>query len=70
MKKQQQERSDRYRFWRNVGIITGSGLIGGVIGFLQACSDPKSPLNSNPSLVKKYSFWAQYFCFLSCLWSR
>ena len=34
MKKQQQERSDRYRFWRNVGIITGSGLIGGVIGFL------------------------------------
>ena len=34
MKKQQQERSARYRFWRNVGIITGSGLIGGVIGFL------------------------------------
>ncbi|MFR8789670.1 MAG: DUF3169 family protein, partial [Streptococcus salivarius] len=34
MKKQQQERSARYRFWRNVGIITASGLIGGVIGFL------------------------------------
>ena len=34
MKKQQQERSARYRFWRNVGIITGSGLIGGVISFL------------------------------------
>ena len=33
MKKQQQERSARYRFWRNVGIITVSGLIGGVIGF-------------------------------------
>lgn len=31
MKKQQQERSPRYRFWRNVGIITVSGLIGGVI---------------------------------------
>lgn len=29
MKKQQQERSPRYRFWRNVGIITVSGLIGG-----------------------------------------
>ena len=28
MKKQQQERSARYRFWRNVGIITVSGLIG------------------------------------------
>ena len=27
MKKQQQERSDRYRFWRNVGIITVSVLI-------------------------------------------
>ncbi|MFQ6935615.1 MAG: DUF3169 domain-containing protein, partial [Streptococcus salivarius] len=26
MKKQQQERSPRYRFWRNVGIITVSGL--------------------------------------------
>ena len=34
MKKQQQERTPRYRFWRNVGIITVSGLIGGVIGFL------------------------------------
>ena len=34
MKKQQQERSPRYRFWRNVGIITVSGLIGGVIGVL------------------------------------
>ena len=33
MKKQQQERSPRYRFWRNVGIIIVSGLIGGVIGF-------------------------------------
>ena len=34
MKKQQQERSPRYRFWRNIGIITVSGLIGGVIGVL------------------------------------
>ena len=34
MKKQPQKRSPRNRFWRNVGIITVSGLIGGVIGFL------------------------------------
>ena len=34
MKKQQKERTPRYRFWRNVGIITVSGLIGGVISFL------------------------------------
>lgn len=70
MKKQQQERSARYRFWRNVGIITGSGLIGGVIGFLTGMFGSEKNLKSNPSLVKKYSFWAQYFCFLSCLWSR
>ena len=37
MKKQQQERSARYRFWRNVGIITGSGLIGaGLVGLVAA----------------------------------
>ena len=51
MKKQQQERSARYRFWRNVGIITVSGLIGGVIGFLTGMLDPKNSLKSNPSLV-------------------
>ena len=70
VKKKYKERSARYRFWRNVGIITGSGLIGGVIGFLIGMFGSESPLKSNPSLVKKYSFWAQYFCFLSYLWSR
>ena len=44
MKKQQQERSDRYRFWRNVGIITVSGLIGGVIGFLTGMFGSEKPL--------------------------
>ena len=33
MKKQQQERTPRYRFWRNVGIITVSGLIGELSDF-------------------------------------
>ena len=64
MKKQQQEQSARYRFWRNVGIITGSGLIGGVIGFLTVMFGSEKPLEIESS------FWAQYFCFLSCLWSR
>ena len=44
MKKQQQERSARYRFWRNVGIITVSGLIGGVIGFLTGMFGFEKPL--------------------------
>ena len=44
MKKQQQERTPRYRFWRNVGIITVSGLIGGVIGFLTVMFGSEKPL--------------------------
>lgn len=44
MKKKYQERSARYRFWRNVGIITGSGLIGGVIGFLTVMFGSEKPL--------------------------
>ena len=44
MKKQQQERSPRYRFWRNVGIITVSGLIGGVIGVLTGMSGSEKTL--------------------------
>ena len=44
MKKKYQERSARYRFWRNVGIITVSGLIGGVIGFLIGMFGSEKPL--------------------------
>ena len=44
MKKQQQERTPRYRFWRNVGIITVSGLIGGVIGFLTGMFGSEKPM--------------------------
>lgn len=51
MKKQPQKRSPRNRFWRNVGIITVSGLIGGVIGFLTGMFGSEKPLKSNPSLV-------------------
>ena len=44
MKKQQKERTPRYRFWRNVGIITVSGLIGGVISFLTGMFGSEKPL--------------------------
>ena len=44
MKKQNKVRSARYRFWRNVGIITVSGLIGGVIGFLTGMFGSEKPL--------------------------
>ena len=44
MKKQPQKRSPRYRFWRNVGIITVSGLIGGVIGVLTGMFGSEKPI--------------------------
>ena len=44
MKKKYKERSARFRFWRNVGIITVSGLIGGVIGFLTGMFGSEKPL--------------------------
>ena len=44
MKKQQQERSPRYRFWRIVGIITFSGLFGVVIGVFTVMFGSEKPL--------------------------
>ena len=44
MKKKYKERSARFRFWRNVGIITVSGLIGGVISFLTGMFGSEKPL--------------------------
>ena len=44
MKKQPQKRSPRYRFWRNVGIITVSGLIGRVIGVLTGMFGSEKPI--------------------------
>ena len=44
MKKQQQERSLVTVFWRNVGIIIVSGLIGGVIGVLTGLFGSEKPL--------------------------
>ena len=44
MKKKYKERSARFRFWRNVGIITVSALIGGVISFLTGMFGSEKPL--------------------------
>ena len=57
MKKQPQKRSPRNRFWRNVGIITVSGLIGGVIGFLTGMFGSEKPLEMNctPKVRQKKS---------------
>ena len=64
MKKQQQERSDRYRFWRNVGIIIGSGLIGGVIGFLTGMFGSEKPLEIQSFFSKEVLLLGSVVLFL------
>lgn len=64
MKKQQQERSDRYHFWRNVGIITVSGLIGGVIGFLTGMFGSKKPLEIQSFFSKEVLLLGSVVLFL------
>ena len=64
MKKHQQERSDRYRFWRNVGIITGSGLIGGVIGFFTVMFGSKKPLEIQSFFSKEVLLLGSILLFL------
>ena len=64
MKKQQQEQSARYRFWRNVGIITGSGLIGGVIGFLTVMFGSEKPLEIESFFSKEILLLGSILLFL------
>ena len=64
MKKQQQERSARYRFWRNVGVITGSGLIGGVIGFLTVMFGSEKPLEIESFFSKEILLLGSILLFL------
>lgn len=64
MKKRQQERSDRYRFWRNVGIITVSFLIGGVIGFLTVMFGSKKPLEIQSFFSKEMLLLGSVVLFL------
>ena len=64
MKKQQQEQSACYRFWRNVGIITGSGLIGGVIGFLTVMFGSEKPLEIQSFFSKEVLLLGSILLFL------
>ena len=64
MKKQQQERSARYRFWRNVGIITGSGLIGGLISFLTGMFGSEKPLEIQSFFSKEVLLLGSILLFL------
>ena len=64
MKKQPQKRSPRNRFWRNVGIITVSGLIGGVIGFLTGMFGSEKPLEIQSFFSKEGLLWGSILLFL------
>ena len=64
MKKKYQERSARYRFWRNVGIIIGSGLIGGVIGFLTGMFGSEKPLEIQSFFSKEVLLLGSILLFL------
>lgn len=64
MKKQQQERSPRYRFWRNVGIITASGLIGGVIGVLTGMFGSKTSIELQNLFDKEDLYVGSFILFL------
>ncbi len=64
MKKQQQERTPRYRFWRNVGIIIVSGLIGGVIGFLTGMFGSEKPLEIQSFFSKEVLLLGSAILFL------
>ena len=64
MKKKYKERSARYRFWRNVGIITLSGLIGGVIGFLTGMFGSEKPLEIQSFFSKEVLLLGSVVLFL------
>ena len=64
MKKQPQKRSPRYRFWRNVGLMTASGLIGGVIGVLTGMFGSEKPLEIQTFFSKEVLFLDSAVLFL------
>ena len=64
MKKKYQERSARYRFWRNVGIITGSGLIGGCIGVLTGMFGSKTSIELQNLFDKEDLYVGSFILFL------
>lgn len=64
VKKKLKERSARYRFWRNVGIITGSGLIGGCIGVLTDIFGSKTSIELQNLFDKEDLYVGSFILFL------
>ena len=64
MKKQPQKRSPRYRFWRNVGLMTASGLIGGVIGVLTGMFGSENPIEIQSLFSKEVLYLGSVVLFL------
>lgn len=64
MKKQLQKRFPRYRFWRNVGLMTASGLIGGVIGVLTGMFGSKTSIELQNLFDKEDLYVGSFILFL------
>lgn len=64
MKKQPQKRSPRYRFWRNIGLMTASGLIGGGLGVLTGMFGSEKPLEIQSFFSKEGLLWGSILLFL------
>ena len=64
MKKQQQERSARYRFWRNVIIIAISGVVGGIVGFLTGMFGSKTTIELQNLFDKEDLYVGSFILFL------
>lgn len=64
MKKQPQKRSPRYRFWRNIGLMTASGLIGGGLGVLTGMFGSKTSIELQNLFDKEDLYVGSFILFL------
>lgn len=64
MKKQPQKRSPRYRFWRNIGLMTASGLIGGGLGVLTGMFGSEKPIEIQSFFSKEVFYLGSAVLFL------
>ena len=64
MKKQPQKRSPRYRFWRNIGLMTASGLIGGGLGVLTGMFGSEKPIEIQSLFSKEVLYLGSVVLFL------
>lgn len=64
MKRQFQERTFRYRFWRNVIIIAISGVVGGIVGFLTGMFGSKTTIELQNLFDKEYLYVGSFILYL------